>query len=575
MASIERAASLKNSKTMPDIVTGAALALVTMVLGWYLVGGRALHLGSPIYYSGDGLLILATIQHTIEGGWVYVSSRLGAPFGSVLYDYPVPDSGTMLVLKVVGKLTHSAGIAYNFYYLVGFALDAVFAFAVLRYLKVGRALSFAGAFAFTMLPFHFMRMGHLFYTWYFAAPVFTWYAFRTYRGDLKFSGRRGIADALTLLVLTTFGVYYAFFGAVTIATAALVRTLGVRSIASARAGIIACAILLSGVLANVVPTLAYEHTHGINNEVAARVPAESEAYGMKVTQLLLPWPGHRFAPLAKITAKYNQTFPLVNENQTASLGLLGSAGFLALIVLLLGPRRGETLPLLAALTLIFVLFCSIGGLSSLFAMLISAKIRAWNRASVFVAFFAIAGAVFLVQRVTQEWKPKALAVIAGALCAFVIWDQTPAKPIVPIETWHANYENDRAFGALVERALPVGSLVYQLPYMPYPEVPPLNDLAAYDQFAGYLNTKSLRWSYGGMKGREGDLFFRQLAMQPIEQQISAIREKGFSAVWVDRRGYADHGAKIEADLAKALGHGPALVSENGNQALFTVVQPSP
>ncbi|WP_321927961.1 sugar translocase [Paraburkholderia guartelaensis] len=576
MESITAAADPQpRSKIKVDIAIGAALALLSTLLGWHFIGGRAIHLGSPLDYSGDGLFLLASIQHMIEGGWVYVSSRLGAPFGSVLYDYPVPDSGTLLVLKIAGKAFHSAGIAYNLYYLVGFALDAIASYAVLRYLGVRRALAFAGAFAYTMLPFHFMRIGHLFYTWYFGAPIFTWYAFRVYRGDLRFSGRRGLLDTIALLVLTTFGVYYAFFGAMAIAAATLVRVLKDGTIASARTGIVACTLLLAGVVANVIPTLAYEHSHGINNEVAARIPSESETYGMKVAQLLLPWPGHRAAPLARLTAKYNQTFPLVNENQTASLGLLGSVGFIGLLVILLGPRRGETLPLLAALTLVFVLFCSIGGLSSIFAMLISAKIRAWNRASVFVAFFAIASAVILLQRATQSWKrPGSLAALSVALCAFVVWDQTPATPVVPFEQSHANYENDKSFGAAVERVLPVGSTVYQLPYMAFPEVPPLNDLAAYDQFAGYLNTTALRWSYGGMKGREGDLFFRQLATQPVAQQVAAIREKGFSAVWVDRRGYADRGKQLEADLAKELGHGPALISQNGNQVLF-IIQPSP
>ncbi|MEM5329959.1 sugar translocase [Paraburkholderia sp. JHI2823] len=571
MASIGRVASLKKSNIRPDIVVGVALALATSILGWHFAGGRALHiLGSPFYYGGDGMLILGTIQHIIEGGWVYVSPRLGAPFGSALYDYPVPDSGTLLALKTIGKLFHSAGAAYNIFYLAGFALNAVFAYAVLRYLKVGRSLSFAGAFAFTMLPFHFMRVMHLFYTWYFVAPIFTWYARKAYRGDLKFSGRRGLMHAAAMLVLTCFGVYYAFFGAMTIAAATLVRVLASRSVASGRAGIIACAILLAGVVANVAPTLAYERAHGMNSEVADRIPSESETYGMKIAQLLLPWQAHRSATLAGITNRYMQTFPLVNENQTGALGMIGSVGFIALMLTLIGPRRHEPVSLLAALALIFVLFCSIGGLSSLFAMLVSAKIRAWNRASVFVAFFAISAAMLLLQRAIQGWKRPHTMALSGLLCALVIWDQTPASPVAPIDTYRANYESDKAFGAAVERALPTGSMVYQLPYMAYPEIPPLHQLDAYDQLAGYLNTKAIRWSYGGMKGREGDLFLRQLSTQPIDQQVATIRDKDFSAVWVDRRGYADHGAQIEADLAKALGHGPALVSPNGNQVLFIV-----
>ncbi|CAH2806648.1 MAG: hypothetical protein CBARDCOR_6367, partial [uncultured Caballeronia sp.] len=85
---------------------------------------------------------------------------------------------------MVGSLgSGNIGVALNLYYLFGFPLNALSAYVVLRKLRVSTILSFAGGFIFTILPFHFERLGHLFYNWYFSAPVFIWYAFKIYRGE--------------------------------------------------------------------------------------------------------------------------------------------------------------------------------------------------------------------------------------------------------------------------------------------------------------------------------------------------------------------------------------------------------
>lgn len=576
MSTTTKLAPAKNIEAGTDALVYAVLGIVSIFTGWYLWGGRSLHFQDPIYYNGDALAHLTMIRNLIENHWVYTASRLGAPFGSSSYDYTLPDTGTLAILKMLGHVSRNPGWTYNVYYFAGFALDSMFAYAVLRYLAIRRILAFAGAFAFTMLPFHFMRMGHLFYTWYFSAPIFTWYAVRAYKGDLDFLVRGRVRvqlfDLAALVVLTSLGVYYAFFGALAIAAATLARYLKAGDIKSVRGGAVACLILLTGVAANVSPTIVYQYHHGVNQEVAARVPAESEYYGMKITQLLLPWVGHRSQTLADLSQNYSKTFPLVNENQMASLGFIGSIGFLAMLLSLMriGDRRGETFPVLAILTLTFVLFCSIGGLSSLFSILVSPKIRAWNRASVFVAFFSIAAAMLLLQQLLRRSKPVIAGAVGIALCVFVIWDQTPSAPMVPVDPWHQLYESDKTFTAGVERLLCPNCAVYQIPYVAYPEVPPVNELGAYDQLVGYLNSKTLRWSFGGIKGREGDLFFRQLATEPLAKQIQAAREKGFSGIWVARRGYDDHGAKVEAELARILGKPPALVSPNGDLSFFVL-----
>jgi phosphoglycerol transferase len=538
---------------------------------------------APLAYNGDGLLILVIIKRVMEGTWLFQSNLMGAPFGSSLYDYPIPDSGSLFVLKWLGRLSDSPIAAFNIYYLLGFPINALSAYFVLRRLRLSMALSFVGGFVFTMLPFHFERIGHLFYTWYFAVPIFIWYAFKLYRGEFSvepgtLSGLKSILKpALVLLVISCFGVYYSFFGALTFITAGLMRYLHTQSTKSVFSTIFAVVILTVGIGANITPNLIDRFEHKLNQETAKRSPTEAELYGLKTAQLLLPRLNHRFAPFANLTNKYATTFPLVNENMTASLGFIGSIGFITLLLSFLSSRiqEDERVFVLAGITLSLLLFCSVGGFSALFAVLISPMIRAWNRVSVFIAFTSISTTLLMVQALlSRRWARRHLtrwtAATAIGLCAFAFWDQT--TPLcAPCLSWVNNdFHNDAQFVADIEKQVPAGSAIYQLPYVGFPEVEPVNKLGAYDQGRGYLNSKTLKWSWGAIKGRTGDTFFRSLAAESIENQIKVARKLCFRGVYVDRRGYADGGVKIEAELKRILGEPPTLISGTKQQFFFSL-----
>ncbi len=53
------------------------------------------------------------------------------------------------------------------------------------------------------------------------------------------------------------------------------------------------------------------------------------------------------------------------------------------------------------------------------------------------------------------------------------------------------------FFSQAEQQLETGAMVYQLPYLDYPETGPFD----YKHFVGYLFTDTLKWSYGGVVGR--------------------------------------------------------------------------
>lgn len=561
-------------------VFAGALITVSLIAAWLLSGATHLNLHIPLRYDGDAIFILSLVQRVIKDNWLFSTQLLGAPFGSSLYDYPIPDSGSILALKILGGTFGGPGIAFNLYYLIGFPLNSVAAYWVLRRFQISRILSFAGGFIFAFLPFHFLRLelGHLFYTWYFDAPIFVWFAKRLWDGDMPFSLQRSalkrtLVDTVTLLVLSCFGVYYAFFGVLCLLTAGLARWAQQSSIVAVRPAIIAIAIVSAGIVANVSPNLVDRLQHGVNHEIAQRLPMEAEIYGLKIDQLLLPRPEHRFTPFAKLTSDYSKTFPLVNENSSASLGVIGSVGFLALVVFLVAPTKrrtpGEHLQLLASLTIVLVLFCTIGGFSGIFGILVSPMIRAWNRVSIFIAFTSITAAFLLMQRnvfVNGRGSLRASA-LALVLCGFSIWDQTTPPCLECLAKNKIEFDSDAKFAHEMERLVPPGSAIYQLPYATFPEASPVNRLPVYDLARPFLHAGNLRWSSGGVRGREGDVFFRYLSHESVARQVEVTRRLGFGGIYIDRRGYTDSGAAIESELARILGAAP-IVSSTGEQAFF-------
>jgi len=107
--------------------------------------------------------------------------------------------------------------------------------------------------------------------------------------------------------------------------------------------------------------------------------------------------------------------------------------------------------------------------------------------------------------------------------------------------------------------------------MPFPEFPPRHRLHTYDLVAGFLHSRSLRWSYGGMKGREGDLFYRSLAGETIDRQLDIIQRLGFAGISIDRRGFADNAQPLISRMTELAGL-PALVRAD-NEVLFFRLKP--
>jgi phosphoglycerol transferase len=544
-----------------------------------------------VVYDGDGLAAQMLIQGVLENGWYLSNPRLGAPFGQELHDYAMADGLHFLALKGLGMTGASPVVAFNLYYLLGYPLTACTALFALRRLGASYGPALAAALLFSFLPYHQWRgQGHLFLASYFLVPLSVMVAVDVYRGRLLFSAtqrgpswsrrQRVTAWAVAIgicLLQGSGGAYYAFFACFFLTLAGILTAIRTGRARHLAVGGVLVAVTVLSLLGNTLPRTLYRANHGRNREVVQRSPGEAETFGLKIVQLLLPVPGHWVPWFADIAAKYRQpSTPLVNENVTASLGFVGSVGFVFLLFRLLArsPRAAPSPVLdgLGALNLAAVLLGTIGGLGMLFSLVVTPELRAYNRLSVYIGCFSLFAVALGLERVrpdrawsgVRRWLFGALLLVVPG---YGIADQTNAHFAPAFASLRVRYQADAAFFRAVEESLRPGDMVFQFPYVPFPETPPVGGMIDYDHLRGYLHTRTLRWSYGAMRGRAADRWQRTVAEAPVSDGLRLLAGAGFRGLYVNRSGYPDGANRLVEQLRAAVGE-PAVEGRDGALLFF-------
>lgn len=563
-----------------------AIAFCLLALFWVMQLWRA-DLTVPFAYEGDGLGTGALIKGMLDNEWYLRNRLVGMPTGLDLHDYPMAESLHLSLMKVISLWAFNYAMVLNLYYLLTFPLTLLTSMLVFRSFKISYPMAIVSSLLFAFLPYHFFRgETHLFLASYYLIPpmvmVILWVCldepmFCAARGNddtqRRWTGSKGMAAIAICVLVASAGVYYALFAGFFLLVAGVFACCHARS----RRPLLVSGVLLAALcltfLVNVSPSILYAYRHGVNPSAIERPAKEAEVFGMRIAQLLLPVTGHRIPYLASLKASYNRWTPLVNENDFASLGAIGSCGFLVLLGWLIVRRpdmaHADLFNSLAVLNISAVLLATIGGLGSLFAGAVTAKIRAYNRISVYIAFFSLLAVVLLLDRLAQRCATSKVRswLVAGALGLLLpigILDQTTAHFVPPYERLRAAYFNDADFVRRIEASVPESAMIFQLPYVPYPEHPSVHRMTDYSHFRGYLHSKTLRWSYGAMKGREGDGWQRRVVAKPLPEFVETLALAGFGGIYVDRFGYGDQAAEMEAALSRLLETGPIV---SGDQRL--------
>jgi phosphoglycerol transferase len=567
-----------------------AAAVLSLIAAAYLLDLRNANLRVPFVYRRDALLYASVIKGVIDHGWFWRNPSIGAPSGLLLYDYPnvAHEALHLLAIKVLSIFTGDWALLLNVYFVLGFPLIALAAVAVLRRLGVSASAAVVGGLLYAFLPARLLKNeGHIFLATFFQVPLLilmllwvcseappvVWLPPARRGPDYRQRRCRGLAALIICGVSASASAYYSFFAICLLVAAGLWAAIERRSTSNLIAGIALAATITGAIAAVGWPSIAYHHREGPNAEVGRRSPAEAELYGMKIAQLLLPTDGHRISTLQRFKERYSKSAPFSDgENSMTSLGFVGDIGFLVLLgAMFVGWRNssagGDWFLRVAKLNLAVVLLATVGGAGSLFAYLAYTQIRSYSRASVFVGFFALFAVLALLDRLKRRFPYIGFGVLVLVLLIGLFDQATPLAVRAYADIEH-EFDGDRDFFRTLESRVPRGTMIFQLPYVQFPEGPPVHKLDTNDPLRGYLHSAALRWSLPTMYGRSGDQFVRRVAAQAPDEMLATLAATGFTGVLVSRDGYADAGAAIEAQLRVALGGTQPMVGADGRLAFF-------
>lgn len=584
-------------KGMTAIVYAATIAASLLITGWVFKIWQA-DIAVPFVYGGDSLVNGIWIKGIIDNGWFFYNNYLGAPTGLVMADFPTSDNFHFLLIKVISLFTEDFAVSMNVFYLATFPLTTAASLFVFRKLNVSYPTAIFGSLLYTFLPYHLLRSeGHLFLAAIYIIPLTSLLILRINSETPPFieSRKAGVETfsywswrtagyVLVCLITASAGIYYAFFACCFLISIGAYAAIRRKSLKRLSVAVIAIAIIGVALLVNLAPSLSYQQKYGKSEAAANRYPVESEIWGMTISQLVMPITGHRIDFLADLKTEQfldegrypGARFFYGNENDQSSLGLIGSIGFLFSLGWLIFAGRcyfnKEKLDVPMIDTLGFlnvwgVLLATVGGFSLIFALLISPDIRAYNRISPYIAFFSIMVVLVILESARRKYvktREKSLIfhVILLIILILGILDQTSNSMVPFYRASNQAYASDEAFIKEIEKVMPDQGQIFQLPYMAFPESPPVNKMMGYEHFKAYLHSDKLRWSFGVMNGRQGDLWQRKVSAEPTTQLVSDLITAGFSGVYINRAGYSDNAARIEQELEALLSEKPLKNSNN-------------
>ena len=522
-----------------------------------MLGGPQWNIREPFIFIGDALFYLVQTKSTIDHGWWWWNPSIGAPVGLHAVAFAQNTNVDQAIVRIIGVFTHDAMLAMNLAWLSTLGLSAVTASWGLRRMGASAVSAGAAGVLFALTPFAFYRNIEHFNLVTYLLPFPATAAMLLASSDRDRPWRtRDFAVPLAGCALTGFNyIYFAFFGAFMIAVGALIGAARTRWIAPLKWGAIFLGVVVLTTAINLIPNQLVWRTEGKPSGVQHSAN-ESERYGLKIRHLVGPTDGHWFPPFqAWLDRERAAGFPYETENYPGRLGLVATAGFFGLMAALIMPLarppnlERHRVNAAAALTLAALLLGTVGGFGALFSLLVSSEIRAYNRVEPFIAYFALFGVGLWIDWLTRNRAGWARAVAWIVLLAIGMADQGSglAKLALGRPAAGQEFREVASFMRDVQAKLPDNAMVYQLPFRPYPADNGQERMGGYAHLKSYLTTDRLRWSYPIMNRAQ---FIWQRSVEGVAEVDLPrfLAREGFSAIQINRDGYADHGQQLEQSL---------------------------
>jgi phosphoglycerol transferase len=577
--------SLRNAVNWrPTVATGALLyavqAMVVAAIAFVILRLDAYDLRVPFNYGGDSMVILMFIKGMLLNGWTFTIPQLSAPFEMSAAAFPIMSNVDWLIMKAISLFTSEPGLVLNSFWLLTLVLSAATSTIAMQLLGVGRVHAFAAGVLYAFLPFALMRnVAHMNLVYY-LVPLLGLLAVHLATGLASVNDRLIRRIAYGACIAQGFDyVYYSFFAALLFAFAAVVGYAGTRSRRVLAVAATAIGLVVASASVNLSPSIYSWASLGKPPEMTYKHPAEAETYGAKLRKMIAPHPRNPVPVLAEWGKQdWGNGYPNDNENVTARLGMAASVGFILLLMISLRAVRlpkddnGKVLGKLAPLSLFTLLFITVGGLGAVFNLFFVSDIRAYNRFSVFLAFFALAGLGLGLRAWTPRGRVSRWLVHSSVAGLFLLglYDQLLDCNLVAREASDTQQvRSDRYVAGHLKALYPAGASILQLPLTGFPPAYQQERMVSYDHLRPFLwSDKGMRWSWPSFSQRHRAWQERLAGARP-ETVLDAAVLSNFDAIWIDRSAYKDAARTLVAAFEAA---GAILKFDHPGYAVLDLAQ---
>lgn len=576
------------------------LLVAVSAIALFFVGfGNPTKLLHPLGFSDISLAYMMAVLWA--NGTPNGSNWIGFPFGIDLRYFPTND---VIQDFFAGFLTHISGNTYlgiNLVWAISFPITALAVIWVLRLVGARGTLSWALALVVTFIPFHWARVEHTYLSTMYSAVLGIGIAYLIGSGKFEVAIRRkrgwqlflfvlGIATITAVVGLS--GIYYAVFTALFIVASILWRLLisGGNKLRLLLTSFSILVVLLITTVIPLLPAVMLSMGSETANAITKREPLESVVYAGSLALTLFPAPhlaNSLLAPIYWISEQISKaafTVPIVSESQSSSnYGSISTALVLVFVICAAcilvrrlfkadviikngGKRRWRDLGFLSYLSIVAILFFIPWGLNFVFAVLINPSIRAWGRLTPILFLLTALLAVCLWNLFRISWKGISAILAAGALVIVMPYDSA--------YSWRTSIDSGIVIGrefevkgsnyaAQLNRAIPGNCGVLQLPFVKFPEEPPMIRMGPYDHLWPALTNQTKNWSYGAIKNTPEGRFVEKFSSSLSPTDVIELKKMGFCAVHVDKLGFSESElSDVISNLQTELGQ-PVAVGMNG------------